>query len=603
MGATESRRVDQLVAEQARRFPERLAVSSAAGEVTYAELDRAAGLLADRLAELGVHAGSLVALAAPRSVALAVGALGILRSGAAYVALDPGYPAERLAFMLRDSGADVIVESSSDGLVAKVRSLGRDRPADRDRSDALDLRWDGAPAYVIYTSGSTGLPKGVVVSHESLSNLVSWHIRQFGVTAEDRASLIASPGFDASVWELWPYLVAGASLHVPSDDVRVDAALLRDWITQQHLTVSFVPTALAERLIDLPWPSDAALHYLLTGGDVLKRTPPAGLGFVLVNNYGVTEGTVVSTSCVVAPSETPGLVPPIGFPVAGSKLHVVDEKLVEVSEGEPGELLIGGPQVALGYLGRPKLTSERFLMDHITFWQPGRLYRTGDLVRVRADGQLEFLGRLDDQVKIRGARVECMEVTAALLRHPGVTDCTVTVSTDGTGEQQLIAYLVGSGEGTVGPAELRSHLATFLPDYMSPAAFVWLATLPVTANGKIDREALPAPGEVRGSRDDLAAPRNHLESVIGEVVASLLALPRLGVDEDFFLLGGHSLFAAQLIANLADIFGVDVSLRAVFEGPSVAELAAEVERLVLDQVEGISEVEAEELVSRFSAEA
>jgi amino acid adenylation domain-containing protein len=545
----------------------------------------------------------MVALAAPRSVALAIGALGIVRAGAAYVALDPSYPAGRLAFMLRDCGAEVIVESSADGLTAKARSLGRERPSAADGADALDPLTHGSAAYVIYTSGSTGLPKGVVVGHESLANLVSWHIRQFGVTAEDRASLIASPGFDASVWELWPYLVAGASIHVPPDDVRVDAALLRDWIVRQRLTVSFVPTALAERLIDLPWPPDVALHYLLTGGDVLKRTPPAGLGFVLVNNYGVTEGTVVSTSCVVTPSATPGLVPPIGFPVAGSKLHVVDEKLVEVNEGEPGELLIGGPQVALGYLSRPTLTSERFLPDHITFWQPGRLYRTGDLVRARADGQLEFLGRLDDQVKIRGARVECMEVTAALLSHPAVIDCTVTVSTDGTGEQQLIAYLVGSGEAKVEPAELRSHLATFLPDYMNPAAFVWMPALPITANGKIDRDSLPTPAEARASGDGLAAPRNHLESVIDEVVASLLGLPSLAIDEDFFLLGGHSLFAAQLIANLSDIFGVDVSLRAVFEGPSVAELAAEVERLVLDQVDGISEVEAEDLVARLSDEA
>jgi amino acid adenylation domain-containing protein len=565
-------------------------------------LDGAAGLLADRLAELGVRPGSMVALAAPRSVALAVGALGIVRAGAAYVALDPSSPFERLAFMLRDSGAEVIVESSADGITATARSLGREHSSAPDPADAVDTPGGDAAAYVIYTSGSTGLPKGVVIGHEALSNLVSWHIRQFGVTAEDRASLIASPGFDASVWELWPYLAAGASIHVPPDDVRADPAVLRDWIVSQRLTVSFVPTALAERLIDLPWPRDLALHYLLTGGDVLKRTPPPGLGFVLVNNYGLTEGTVVSTSCVVAPSETPGLVPPIGFPVAGSKLHVVDEKLVEVNDGEPGELLIGGSQVAFGYLGRPKLTSERFLPDHITFWQPGRLYRTGDLVRVRADGQLDFLGRLDDQVKIRGARVECMEVTAALLRHPAVTDCAVTASADGTGEQRLVAYLVGPGEGTVKPAELRSHLAGFLPDYMSPAVFVWLPVLPVTANGKIDREALPAPREVPTAPRD-ARPHNHLESVISESVASLLGVRSLGIDEDFFLVGGHSLFAAQLIAKLSDVFGVEVSLRAVFEGPSVAELAVEVERLVLGQLDGISEVEAEEQLAHLSDEA
>jgi amino acid adenylation domain-containing protein len=589
-------RVQHAVGEIIATRPAALAIASGGSELSYAELDQRAAAVAGELRRLGVRPGDLVAQVVSRSPALAVGALGILRAEAAYVSLDPAYPRQRLDFMLSDCGARVIVESSSDPCVPRVVLL--------DDAGAALSRVHRSPsqnpaAYVIYTSGSTGLPKGVVVSHASLLNLVRWHRDAFEVSSEDRASLVSSPGFDASVWELWPYLASGASVHIPPDDVRSDPMAWRDWLVAERITVAFVPTAVAERLMGLQWPEATALRYLLTGGDALMVSPPPGLGFVVVNNYGVTEATVVSTSVRLTPAETSTSVPPIGRPITRAELHVVDEALAPVAAGEPGELLIGGVSVASGYLNRAELTAERFITDHLGGEPGGRLYRTGDLVRTGSDGSIEFLGRIDDQVKIRGYRIECGEVASVLLRHDSVRSCTV-VASGASGERRLVAYLVASGEGRPDAQELRAHLAPILPAFMTPSSFVWLDELPIGPNGKIDRDALPALPQTEQSplTDDVAA--SGLERTIGATVARLLGVERLGVDEDFFLLGGHSLLAAQLIAALSEQVGVEVPLRAVFEGPSVRELAAEIERLVLSDIEAMTEAEAEQLVSHIS---
>lgn len=593
-------RLEELVSEAIAANPGALAVAAPEGQLTYAELDRQAASLADELRRLGVVPRELVALATTRSPAMVVGALGILKAGAAYVSLDPSYPRERLEFMLHDCGAKVLVESSPEPLRPSVRSL--DVPAGAAERVHLPVSTD-PPAYLIYTSGSTGRPKGVLVTQPSLLNLVRWHQAAFGVTAQDRATLTASPGFDASVWELWPYLMAGASVHVAPEQVRRDPVAWRDWLVEHRITIAYVPTAVAENLMGLTWPEDAALRYLLTGGDTLLVSPPPGLGFTVVNNYGVTEATVVTTSGPVTPVTSPTSAPPIGFPIAGAEVYVVDEKLTPVADGEPGELLIGGVCVAVGYLNLPELTAERFLPDHLGCEPGARLYRTGDRVRRCPDGGLEFLGRLDDQVKVRGYRVETGDVAAALLRHADIRSCVVAGTGEHSGERRLVAYVVAAGDRQPDIDELRAHLELIVPNYMIPTLFVWLAELPTGPNGKIDRAALPVPSLIERETPADDEERTDLEGVVGVIVAELLGLANIGVNEDFFLLGGHSLLAAQLIAALSDQVGVEVSLRAVFEGPSVRELAAEVERLVLAEIEDMSEDDAEQMVSRISGQA
>jgi thioesterase domain-containing protein/acyl carrier protein len=426
------------------------------------------------------------------------------------------------------------------------------------------------------------MPKGVMIEHRSLLNLVRWHVRTFEVVGSDRASQVASPAFDAAVWELWPYLAAGASVHFAAQDTRADVTALRHWLLSERITIGFLPTPLAEAIVELDWPPTAPLRVLLTGGDALHHHPPAGLPFVLVNNYGPTEATVLVTSTTVPPAGSSAHPPSIGGPITNSRIHIVDSSLHPVPAGSPGELLIGGVGVARGYLKRPALTRERFIPDPFGAEPGARLYRTGDLVLERPDGQLEFLGRIDDQVKIRGFRVEPAEIAVALDGHSGVRSSVVVAREHRPGESRLVAYVVPRDGIPPGVADLRSHLAGLLPDYMLPSDFVFLTELPLTSNGKVDRGALPSPEEVadRGS-DVMREPATELERDLATMVGELLGLDRVGPDENFFMLGGHSLLAAQLVARIRDRFGVDLPLISVFEAGSAAGLAAEVEQLRL----------------------
>jgi amino acid adenylation domain-containing protein len=432
-------------------------------------------------------------------------------------------------------------------------------------------------AYVVYTSGSTGTPKGVPVEHAALANLVDWHRSAFALEAGDQCTQIASPGFDAAAWEIWPTLAAGATLHVVPEPLRSDPAGLRDWLVAQRITVTFLPTALAEPAIGLAWPADCALRYLLTGGDALTRRPPPDLGFAVVNNYGLCETAVVATSGVVDPlGEGP---PTIGRPISGIVAEVLDAAGNPAAEGE---LVIGGVAVATGYLGRPELTVERFLDG-----PDGRRYRTGDRVRLRTNGEIEFLGRTDDQLSIRGFRVEPGEVAAALSGHPAV-DTSVSVGVGrSSGDRQLVAYLVPTGAERPNRAELSAFLGAVLPEHMVPSRFVWLDALPMTEHGKIDRDALPAPdaedgGEIAAGRP----PATEVEAATAAVIAELLEVSEVAVDQNFFLLGGHSMLGAQLIARLEDMYGVEVLLRYLFDNPTAAAIAAEVERQMADAPAG-----------------
>jgi amino acid adenylation domain-containing protein len=578
-----------LIDQTAASSPESLAVRGSDGTLTYSELLARSERIAARLRQIGIMPGDLVGLCLERSTSLVVGALAIFLAEGVYVAIDPKYPDERIRWMLDDSNSAAVV---CDGAIAERIGTGGDRAkvilqgggtlddwsipdardVPRNLPEPLDL------AYVVYTSGSTGQPKGVMVEHAGLTNLIEWHRSAFALGPNDRCTQIASPGFDAAVWEIWPTLAVGASLHVVPDALRNDPIGLRDWLVAEGITVTFLPTAVAEGIIGLPWPQHAALRFLLTGGDALTRRPPTGLGFTLVNNYGLSETAVVATSGSVDPAgEGP---PTIGGAIRGVVAEVLDEQLRPVERGAIGELVIGGVAVARGYLDRPELTAERFVDG-----RGGKRYRTGDLVRLRPDGEFDFLGRIDDQLSIRGFRVEPAEIISAMNSHPAIRASATLAVGGSSADRQLVGYLVSSGTDHPNRDELADFLGESLPEYLVPTRFVWLDELPLTAHGKIDREALAAldrdatdasVDEIRELPGD-EPPRTPIQTAIASVLVELLGIPAIGLNENFFLLGGHSMLGAQLIVRLENLFDVEITLRYLFDHPTLAEIAVGVE--------------------------
>jgi amino acid adenylation domain-containing protein len=598
--------IPQLVTLQAAAKPGATALISGNQVLSYGELNRRSNQLAHYLQAVGVRQGMIVGLCIERSIDMVIGLLGILKSGGAYLPMDPSYPPARLAFMLEDSQAVVLVSHQKLAADLPIKNihvvcLDADTPSlaclDTDNPDSLAKAND--LAYVIYTSGSTGQPKGVMINHGSLLNLVYWHQRAFALTADDRATQIASPAFDAMGWELWPYLTLGGSIYLPSEDTRVDPLLLRDWLVACGITITFLPTPLAESIMALKWPANVTLRYLLTGGDTLYHYPPPSLPFTLVNNYGPTETTVVATSGCVSPTEQADGRPTVGRPIANTQVYILDECLQQLPTGTAGEIYIGGVSLAGGYLNRSDLTKEKFI-PHPFSTEPGaRLYKTGDLGRYLPDGQIAFLGRIDHQIKIRGYRIEPGEIESVLNRHPAVRASVVVDLEDTPGEKRLVAYLVLDSTVRISISSLLELLVTYLPDYMIPSAFVRLDELPVTPNGKVNRKALPVPDETNLIQNELVAfPATPTEEVVAGIIASLLEIELVKRDENFFMLGGHSLLGAQVIARVADTFGVDLPLRSLFIAPTVRLLSAEIERQLLTQVEEMSDEEIQSLLKR-----
>jgi len=600
--------VPESVAHQAAVQPDAVAVISGSERLTYAELDRRANQLAHYLRAIGVGKEQVVGLHLERSLVSAIGALAVLKAGGAYLPLDPSFPTGRLRYMLTDANVDVVL---SRGAIAERLPKHTWSVLDWDRLQPLlesypsDLAATGVTAedlaYVIYTSGSTGQPKGVEATHGGLRNLIDWHIRAFSVTPADRASLQAVVGFDAAVWELWPYLAAGASVHIPEESIRSNPEGMREWLLKEKISVTFLPTALAEQMLVLEWPSDTALRILLTGADTLHRRPPAGLPFTLVNNYGPTECTVVATSGTVQPHAANVHAPSIGRAIDNTEIYILDERMQRVPEGEAGELYIGGAGVARGYRNNPTLTAKKFVRNPFES-ESGRLYGTGDRARFLPSGEIEFLGRLDDQIKIRGYRVEPNEIIHALNAHPGVQASAVKVEADQSGAKRLLAYVVLAPGAKVDPNGLRLMLSQQLPDYMVPATLVQVEALPLTVNGKVDHSALPAPTPTNALADDkFVGPRTLVEQRMAGILRPLLHVDRVSVKDNFFLLGGHSLLGTQLITKISESFGVELSLFGLFDHPTLEEMSLEVEKLILAKVEAMS-AEDRRALSQFAFE-
>lgn len=547
--------VIEMIAAAARAAPFNTALAMGPDRVTFGELELRAGKLAAHLRSLGVGPETVVGVYMERSPESVIAALGIWKAGGAYLPLDTANPAARLALMLEDARAPFIVASRPKRLPRgpwrtvdfnAVRGAGK--PQIAPQPEHL--------AYVIYTSGSAGRPKGVEITHGSLCNLVGWHRRAFQISAIDRTSQVASLGFDAAVWEIWPALCAGASVHFADAETRTSPAGLRDWIIREGITVGFFPTPLAEQMLALDWPASTRLRTMLTGADTLHQFPPFGLPFTLVNNYGPTECTVVATSGIVEPRAGADR-PSIGRPIDGARIHILD-----------GEIHIGGAGVARGYRNHPELTNSRFIPDPFSREPGARMYRTGDLGQWLPDGRIAFLGRADDQIKIRGCRIQPEEIVTVLNRFPGLHASSV-VAREIEGEPRLVAYV--APEQLPPDSELRDFLKLHLPDYMLPDSFVRLASLPLTANGKIDRAAIPSLNPAR--------PENACEAIeprLTALVQDLLGQAKVDREDNFFLLGGHSLLGAQLLARVRQSFHLELSLRALFEAPTIASLSARI---------------------------
>ncbi len=559
--------------------------------LTYDQVNRQANRVARYLQSLGVGPEIRVGLCTGRSPDLVVGALAILKAGGSYVPLDPAYPPDRLAWTMADAGLSVLLTRREylDGVLTKavLADLTKICLDQEDVSGYRDENLQGEidpenAAYVIYTSGSTGRPKGVTISHAGLSNLVAWHRRVYGLTAEDRTTQVASSAFDACVWEIWPTLASGASLHLADEAATRSADQFGEWLVAEQATVCFLPTPLAEAFLAQELPRGLALRALLTGGDRLRWTPANSLPFDLVNHYGPTESTVVATAGQVMSEEREKQrLPTIGKPIDNTTIYLLDRALRPVPMGVPGELTIGDSGLARGYLNRPALTAERFLPDAFSQQVGARLYRTGDLVRYRRNADLAFLGRIDHQLKIRGFRIEPGEIESLLSEHPGVRDAVILAATMPSGERALVACIVPIEGVEPDLSELRGDLRKRLPEHMVPAAFVCRTALPLTPNGKLDRQALAriVPELIRDDLAEHKVPKTPTEEIIAGSWSQLLGVERVGLDDNFFELGGHSLLAHQALTRIRETFVVDLEMRDLFEAPTIKELAAKIEDL------------------------
>nr|WP_256680228.1 amino acid adenylation domain-containing protein [Pseudomonas sp. Marseille-P9899] len=572
--------IHDLIEAQVQITPEAVALILGERQLSYAELDRQANRLAHHLRELGVGPDVLVGISLERSLEMVVGLLAILKAGGAYVPLDPAYPRERLDYMLRDSGIRLLLTQSS--LLAQlpvseqVRSLELDLLIDwQDSTEVappqVHLHADNL-AYVIYTSGSTGRPKGVEIRHGALTNHMLWMQNELALAPRDRVLQKTAFSFDASVWEFWLPLLNGAQLVLASPALSDDLTLLWSEVAEHHISIlQLAPSVLQALLPDVKGGQLDSLRTLAFGGEGLSAALVEQLrqqwNGQVYNLYGPTEATIDTSSLLIeGPVDT--AIAAIGRPISNVRTYVLDANLQVCPVGSAGELYVGGDSLARGYHQRPDLTAERFVPDPFT---PGaRLYRTGDLVRYRADGVIDYLGRIDHQVKIRGLRIELGEIEAQILRHAAVREAVVLAKETANGTQ-LVAWVVG-GQGDELVAELKALLGQDLPGFMVPTQWLFLEQLPLTPNGKLDRKALPQP-DIGHAHAAYVAPVTELERQLAAIWADVLKVEKVGMSDDFFELGGHSLLATQIVSRVQKELGHHVPLRAMFELNTLQALA------------------------------
>ncbi len=575
----------QLFEAQVERTPNAIAVDFEGKQLTYRELNERANRLAHFLRKLGVGPDTLVAVCMERSLELVMALYGILKAGGAYVPIDPEYPQERVAFMMQDASAAVLLTQTR--LADSLREGGAtvlcldgdwDRIAAEDPGNqSVTMKPDNL-AYMIYTSGSTGKPKGAMNTHRGICNRLLWMQEYFALTTTDRVLQKTPFSFDVSVWELfWPLLV-GARMVVAAPGGHRDSAYLVKLIGEQHITVChFVPSMLRVFLEEAEVGRCGSLRHVICSGEALpfelQERFFALLSCELHNLYGPTEAAVDVTYWTCRRGSERKVVP-IGKPVANTQIYILDRLLQPVPIGVPGELYIGGVQVGRGYHNRPELTAERFISDPYSRSPGARLYKTGDLCRWLEDGSVEYLGRMDFQVKIRGNRIELGEIEAALSQHPEVSDAVVMVRERQTGDKTLVAYVAGHGENPSLEERLRQYLKERLPDYMIPSLFVIVEKMPLTSNGKVDRLTLSKYGNDQPkSETHFVAPRDELEFQVAGIWASVLGLESISVQDDFFALGGHSLLAAQLFAKIERVMGRRIPLASIFRASTVEQFA------------------------------
>lgn len=578
---------------QAAKTPEAVAVEFGEQRLTYAELDRLANQLARYLNKNGVMPDACVGICLQRSLDMTVGVLAILKAGAAYVPLDPQYPSSRLSYMLQDAKVELLLtqqqfQSTFAGLVKTIVCLdkcGNDVSQQSPEKNVVRADADNL-AYVIYTSGSTGKPKGVAMVHGALANLLNWQVSRARPGSPFRTLQFTSLSFDVSFQEIFATWCAGGSLVLVDEDTRRDPFLLWQAIRENQVERLFIPFVALQQLAEAAQSSgDETIHFqeVITAGEQLKTTPVLQRFFnhsrSLENQYGPSETHVVTAYQLDQSSSHWLPLPPIGKAIANTQVYVLDALFEPVPVGVAGQLYLGGAGLARGYMGRPDWTADRFMPDPFSRRPGARLYRTGDLVRYRADGNLDFLGRMDHQVKIRGFRIELGEIEAALQDLEGVQQAAVTAWADEAGNKRLVAYISAIAGKQVSPGDLREALKTRLPDYMVPASFVLLETLPLTATGKVDRKSLPAP-EGTAVQNAYVPPSSSTEQRLSEIWSQLLKVDHIGINDDFFALGGHSLLATQVRVRMRAAFGVDVPLRHLFEAPTIAGLAKVLGRLM-----------------------
>lgn len=590
--------IHTLFEQQVERAPDVAAVTHDGQSLTYAELNGRANQLARYLREKGVGADQLVGICVERSIEMVVALLAILKAGAAYVPLDPSYPSERLAHMLRDAAPRMVLTQKRLTAVLpeprpeliELDEAAKECSAYSNGNLCSGEMGPGAPyrVYVIYTSGSTGQPKGTEMAHRSMVNLIEWHRESFANNERKRVLQFAALSFDVSFQETFTTLCSGGSLVLLDEWVRRDVRALAELLSRHGINRLFVPPLMLQRLAEFALSTGifpAHLEEVITAGEQLRITAEIiGLfkrldGCRLHNHYGPTESHVVTSLTLTGDSEAWPRLPTIGQPIANTQLYVLDQCRQPVPMGVSGEIYIGGANVACGYLNKPRLTAERFISDPFSSNPGARLYKSGDLGRWRSDGMLEYLGRNDDQVKIRGFRVELTEIEAQLARHPRVKDTAVVARADEAGKKSLIAYVTARAETRPDAHCLRTFLKAALPEHMVPSAFVVLDHLPLTPSGKLDRRALPTPDHAAYVSRPYTAPHGDTEILLAGVWRELLPVEQVGREDHFFELGGDSIAAMHLVARLRSHLSIEMPMSALFEHPTIARLSPQVERL------------------------